>query len=523
MKIVHFSTSDNVGAFKATYYLHRALRQEGVESLLLVKRKTVSDDTVVQIDTQRVASVRRSFFFNGKRQRALPHAGTFHIHEETIPLVAVKKYLSGVDIICLHWINGLLSSQGIREIHNYARVPFVWTLMDIEPLTGGCHYSFSCDNYKRQCRQCPHFKEPLALYRKASQYEQYGDLINAEKLFKQLLFRSGMHKNILGGVSFHLGEIQYRLENLKKAEHYYKKCRMFIPFHNKARDRLRSIVRKEIIAVNKGNYFLKILNAFGESVKSDPSYQIWQKKYKNLSSLPITFVAGSSWLFRKCKESSLFSHRAVKKILLSVNDNIFKRGSKYEARNRLHLPHEKRIIFFGAREIREYRKGFEYLLDALSVLYDQCAALCDEILLVTAGGHLPNFNIPFQHKHLGFLKEDEMLALAFQAADVFACPSIEDAGPMMINQAVMCETPVVAFNTGVVPDLIFSGYNGYVAQKYSIEDFAFGLKRVLERGNNTFSVEMQDGKKRCTFQYQAKQYIQLFEELVYDKKVRLGF
>lgn len=55
------------------------------------------------------------------------------------------------DIIHLHWINGLASIKGIGNI----KKPIVWTLRDMWPLTGGCHYAMECENYTKSCGHCP--------------------------------------------------------------------------------------------------------------------------------------------------------------------------------------------------------------------------------------------------------------------------------------------------------------------------------------------------------------------------------
>lgn len=60
------------------------------------------------------------------------------------------------DLIMLHWIGGgLLSTHDLLLLKNY---PIVWTLHDSNPLTGGCHITFDCINYKNNCRHCPHLK-----------------------------------------------------------------------------------------------------------------------------------------------------------------------------------------------------------------------------------------------------------------------------------------------------------------------------------------------------------------------------
>jgi glycosyltransferase involved in cell wall biosynthesis len=37
-------------------------------------------------------------------------------------------------------------------------VPVVWTLHDMNPFTGGCHYSGPCDRYQARCGACPQLK-----------------------------------------------------------------------------------------------------------------------------------------------------------------------------------------------------------------------------------------------------------------------------------------------------------------------------------------------------------------------------
>lgn len=62
---------------------------------------------------------------------------------------------SEADVIHLHWVNqGFLSLRDIRHILESGK-PVVWTMHDMWPFTGVCHYVHSCDHYKRQCGSCP--------------------------------------------------------------------------------------------------------------------------------------------------------------------------------------------------------------------------------------------------------------------------------------------------------------------------------------------------------------------------------
>ncbi|MDY7014865.1 MAG: glycosyltransferase family 4 protein, partial [Cyanobacteriota bacterium] len=66
--------------------------------------------------------------------------------------VASRVATIAPDIINLHWICG-----GYLQIETLARLgkPIVWTLHDMWPFTGGCHYSQTCDRYTQSCGACP--------------------------------------------------------------------------------------------------------------------------------------------------------------------------------------------------------------------------------------------------------------------------------------------------------------------------------------------------------------------------------
>ena len=59
------------------------------------------------------------------------------------------------DILHLHWINnGYFDLNNLDEI----KIPIVWTIRDMWPFTGGCHYSLKCKNFYEECKKCPSIK-----------------------------------------------------------------------------------------------------------------------------------------------------------------------------------------------------------------------------------------------------------------------------------------------------------------------------------------------------------------------------
>jgi glycosyltransferase involved in cell wall biosynthesis len=59
------------------------------------------------------------------------------------------------DVIHLSWINqGMLSLKSIKKILNSGK-PVVWTMHDLWPAAGICHYAHGCNAFKTECGHCP--------------------------------------------------------------------------------------------------------------------------------------------------------------------------------------------------------------------------------------------------------------------------------------------------------------------------------------------------------------------------------
>jgi glycosyltransferase involved in cell wall biosynthesis len=186
------------------------------------------------------------------------------------------------------------------------------------------------------------------------------------------------------------------------------------------------------------------------------------------------------------------------------------------------VPRDKKVLFFGTALLTDSRKGMSYLSDALEILGRNLKKTeggwgRDDILLLIAGekgGGLFDA-LPFRKIELGYLRGDAALALAYQAADLFVCPSVEDAGPMMIPEAMLCGTPVVAFDTGGAPDLIRPHENGYLAKRRDSNDLADGIRRLL---NQEAAGDMRRAAREAAFRLHgtrgvAGRYVDLCREL----------
>jgi glycosyltransferase involved in cell wall biosynthesis len=216
-------------------------------------------------------------------------------------------------------------------------------------------------------------------------------------------------------------------------------------------------------------------------IGQDLSARIWQGKSLAMGRTRGWVVAGSSLLARQASRSSLLGGRRIETLLLGVSPTIFMPRDAVALREKFGVAGAERVIFFGAQKFNQRRKGMHLLLQALLRLADAWPADTALPVLLSAGNasdFAPLRQRGYRMVDLGFVGT-ETLAQAYAAADVFACPSIEDSGPMMVNEAMMSGTPVVAFRMGVAEDLIDSGANGIIAELGDFAAFAAGLRSVL--------------------------------------------
>jgi len=67
--------------------------------------------------------------------------------------------LAGASVLHLHGINGALPLDALERLPRSHKV--VWTLHDMNPFTGACHYSLGCERFTSHCHECPAVRQPL--------------------------------------------------------------------------------------------------------------------------------------------------------------------------------------------------------------------------------------------------------------------------------------------------------------------------------------------------------------------------
>ena len=158
MRVLIVNTSERTGgAAVAANRLMDALNNNGVKAKMLVMKKETDNITVVGLKD----GWRQRWHFLWERFTIYCHlrfhrGNLFQIDTANAGTDITKlPEFQEADVIHLSWINqGFLSLSGIRRIIASGK-PVVWTMHDMWPFTGICHYAGECDRYKDSCGRCP--------------------------------------------------------------------------------------------------------------------------------------------------------------------------------------------------------------------------------------------------------------------------------------------------------------------------------------------------------------------------------
>lgn len=156
MKILHINISDvHGGATRAACRIHCGLRSYGADSMLLVQENAGDDPSVIgprSVIGKQIAKIRP--YIDPLVVRHIYGGSRTVFSLAWLPFSSILSQAESInpDIIHLHWVcGGVLRPSDISLFNK----PVVWTMHDMWPFTGGCHYSESCIGYHKNCGECP--------------------------------------------------------------------------------------------------------------------------------------------------------------------------------------------------------------------------------------------------------------------------------------------------------------------------------------------------------------------------------
>lgn len=255
------------------------------------------------------------------------------------------------------------------------------------------------------------------------------------------------------------------------------------------------------------------------AISADGTHFNWRRKRKLLQASRLWITAPSKWLLEKTKKSFLRNF-PLRLTYNGVNHTIFNPGSKVQARAKLELPADRKIILFSANGgLRNPWKDCYTLLQAVKVLIHSLPEV-QRPLLVALGARQETENIDNVKNYIlfrPFVSDEETIAEYYRAADVLAYATKADNCPLTVLEAMACGLPVVASAVGGIPELIEDGNTGFVVGPGDAGAFGEALKMCLT--DPTLAQHMSQScveiaRHRFDIQRQANEYLAWYYELI---------
>jgi glycosyltransferase involved in cell wall biosynthesis len=242
----------------------------------------------------------------------------------------------------------------------------------------------------------------------------------------------------------------------------------------------------------------------------DESYSLKMQRLKEdalkrIVNEQLKVVTPSKWLGAKSLESTLFKRFKHFCIPNGIDASIFFGSDKKTAREKLYLPLDKKIILFVSNEVSNKRKGIFLLERALNLLPDN-----NKVVLCTLGHKAVKLNTGFTQFALNYISDESEIALAYSAADVFVLPSMAENFPNTICESLVCNTPVVAFNVGGIPEQV-NNKNGALVDAFDVQKLSDAIQKMLNSsiGHNSGEISAEAIKKYSITSI-AEEYIRLY-------------
>jgi glycosyltransferase involved in cell wall biosynthesis len=152
---VHVTQLGYGGAWMAASRIQRAI--ESVGGIAHLEYELSRDQRKLISPTSLFAKIDYEFQELGKTPTTISSARSLG---NSRWITQINKSNKEIDLWNLHWMPGM-PNKSLQLLIRRKKV--VWTLHDMNPFTGVCHWAQDCSNFHEECSSCPQFPKILGL------------------------------------------------------------------------------------------------------------------------------------------------------------------------------------------------------------------------------------------------------------------------------------------------------------------------------------------------------------------------
>jgi glycosyltransferase involved in cell wall biosynthesis len=229
----------------------------------------------------------------------------------------------------------------------------------------------------------------------------------------------------------------------------------------------------------------------------DTSAFLWRWKRAVYGRARLTLAAPSRWLASLARASPLLSRFGVHVVPNGVDLDVFRPHPRQDARRRLGLDPRRRVVFFAALDPRDWRKGADLLRAAVQGLG------ADVDVVVAGDGAMGGA------RSLGRIDDEQTLAHAYSAADVFVLPSRVENLSNALVESIACGTPVAAFRVGGNDEVVRDGETGALASDLAPQALAAAIRSLLGSGDGMRTTCRERAEREHSSLVQSRRIVEL--------------
>lgn len=267
------------------------------------------------------------------------------------------------EVLHLHWVAFLIDHPTFFASLPQ-QVPIFWTLHDLNPFTGGCHYASGCERFRSGCGHCPQLADP------------------------------------------------------------------------------------------------------GPSDASRHSFDVKRRAFRGHR---LHIVTPSRWLGDLARTSPIWPEETQFHVIpYGLDIEIYQPRQASGIRQEYGIGEHAFTFVFGAEDIANRRKGMPHLSAALARIERQE----NWHAIVFGDGQIPSLPSWLNVHRAGYVSDEDRKVALLSAGDLFVMPSLEDNQPQTGLEASACGLPVLAFESGGVPEYVRDAKTGYLARVGDANDLA---------------------------------------------------
>lgn len=173
----------------------------------------------------------------------------------------------------------------------------------------------------------------------------------------------------------------------------------------------------------------------------------------------IQFVGPSRYIIDHLMKSGLGNSGNCSVIKNPVDPTIFKELNREALRKKYGFGTNDKVLLYVNENFKYRRKNFSYFKSIYPILIE------NGYKILICGDRIKDEQKNKNIVQIGYVKDDHELANIYNVADVLLFTSTDDNLPNTISESLCCGTPVVAFNTGGIGEMIDVINNGSLLPK----------------------------------------------------------